>query len=233
MGHAPTAEERLAALTLAWSAVDDRRGAFADCYLVMTRRVHEAVRAGEFHDGAWVARLLDRFADYYFDAVAAHDGTDRTRVCPEVWRDALDACSDPSCHPLQTLMLGINAHINHDLALALVDVLDDWGTLDEATRELRHQDHERVNTIIEETTDEVQREVVAKWSPAAYALDLLMGPIDEWAFGELAESWRSRVWTDAMDLVVLSPDGRVQAAARIGERASGVATVIMLGRRPG
>jgi hypothetical protein len=131
------------------------------------------------------------------------------------------------------LMLGINAHINHDLAPALVDVLDDWGTLEEEQRRHRHEDHELVNTIIDETTDEVQRDVVAQWSPLAEMLDALMGPLDEWAFGTLAQSWRSQVWLDAMDLVALPPEERPLATQRIGERASGVATVIMLGRRPG
>jgi hypothetical protein len=150
-----------------------------------------------------------------------------------VWREALDACADPMCHPLQALMLGINAHINHDLALALVDVLDDWPTLDEAGRQRRREDHERVNTIIDDTTDEVQKDVVGRWSPAAEGLDLLLGPLDEWAFGALAESWRSRVWADAMDLVVLGPDQRAAAQIVIGERAACVATVILLGRHEG
>ena len=259
MGDPASAEQRLESLTQVWTASGDRRAVFSECYLVMTRRVHERVRTGAFHDGPWVTRLLDRFADYYFDAVDAHGrGNDATftvttvttvtattegleatvaevpaRGCPEVWRGALDACSDPDCHPLQALMLGINAHINHDLALALVDVLDDWDTLDGEHRLLRQEDHELVNTIIDETTDEVQREVVAQWSPLASALDLLLGPLDEWAFGTLAQSWRSQVWVDAMDLVRLAPEERSTAAERIGERASGVATVILLGRRPG
>jgi hypothetical protein len=266
MGDPASAEQRLESLTQVWSASGDRRAVFSECYLVMTRRVHERVRDGAFHDGPWVTRLLDRFADYYFDAVDAHggataltdtqltdtqftattvttvtatsDGIEATvaelpaRVCPEVWRGALDACSDPDCHPLQALMLGINAHINHDLALALVDVLDDWDTLDDERRRFRREDHELVNTIIDETTDEVQREVVAQWSPLASALDLLLGPLDEWAFGTLAQSWRSQVWVDAMDLVRLAPEERAMAAERIGERASGVATIILLGRRP-
>jgi Family of unknown function (DUF5995) len=276
MGDPASAEQRLESLTQVWSASGDRRAVFSECYLVMTRRVHERVREGAFHDGPWVTRLLDRFADYYFDAVDAYGGATQTgetqvsgtqvsgtqdtgtqftattvttvtatsdgieatvtelpaRVCPEVWRGALDACSDPDCHPLQALMLGINAHINHDLALALVDVLDDWDTLDDEQRRARQEDHELVNTIIDETTDEVQREVVAQWSPLASALDLLLGPLDEWAFGTLAQSWRSQVWVDAMDLVHLAPEERSTATARIGERASGVATVILLGRRP-
>ena len=233
MDSAPTAEARLADLARQWGDAGDRRAVFAECYLVMTRRVHENIAAGSFQDGVWVGRLLDRFATYYFDAVDSYGGALGVRVCPAVWREALDACSDPLCHPLQALMLGINAHINHDLALALVDVLDDWDTLDDEQRRFRQEDHELVNTIIDETTDEVQREVVAQWSPLASALDLLLGPLDEWAFGTLAQSWRSQVWLDAMDLVALPPEERPLATQRIGERASGVATVILLGRRPG
>lgn len=257
MGDPATAEQRLESLTQVWTASGDRRAVFSECYLVMTRRVRERVLNGAFHDGVWVTRLLDRFADYYFDAVEAYgrsgdftlttvttvttnpDSVDATvaqvpeQVCPAVWRGALDACSDPDCHPLQALMLGINAHINHDLALALVDVLDDWDALDDERRHQRHEDHELVDTIIDETTDEVQREVVAQWSPLAEMLDALMGPLDEWAFGTLAQSWRSQVWLDAMDLVALPPEERSLATQRIGERASGVATVILLGRRPG
>lgn len=231
MDSAPTAEARLADLARQWGDAGDRRAVFAECYLVMTRSVEENIRAGSFNDGVWVGRLLDRFADYYFDAVDSYGGTLGVRVCPQVWREALDACSDPLCHPLQALMLGINAHINHDLALALVDVLDDWPTLDEEARQRRRDDHELVNTIIDDTTDEVQKDVVGRWSPAAEGLDLLMGPLDEWAFGQLAESWRSRVWADAMDLVELDPSKRAEAEAAIGERASCVAAVILLGRR--
>lgn len=233
MDGAPTAEARLADLARQWGDAGDRRAVFAECYLVMTRSVEENIRADSFHDGVWVGRLLDRFATYYFDAVDSYGGVLGVRACPAVWREALEACSDPLCHPLQALMLGINAHINHDLALALVDVLDDWPTLDAEARQRRRHDHELVNTIINETTDEVQKDVVGRWSPAAEGLDLLMGRLDEWAFGQLAESWRSRVWADAMDLVVLDPSKRAEAEAVIGERASRVATVILLGRRTG
>ncbi len=230
MDGARTAEERLATLAQQWGDAGDRRAVFAECYLVMTRRVEENIRAGHFHDGIWVSRLLDRFAAYYFDAVDSYGGLIAEPVCPAVWHQALMACADPGCHPLQALMLGINAHINHDLALALVDVLDDWPALDEAAREGRRQDHELVNTIIHDTTDEVQEDVVARWSPAAERLDLLLGPLDEWAFGALAQSWRSRVWADAMELVVLEPEQRAAATVVIGERAALVANVILLGR---
>ena len=38
MRPGPNAEERLSALTEGWAEAGDRRGAFAQCYLVMTKR---------------------------------------------------------------------------------------------------------------------------------------------------------------------------------------------------
>ncbi len=221
-----TAEERLAALTTRWYAADDRRAVFADCYRVMTVRMSEGVLEGRFEDGAWVARLRDRFAEYYFDAVDAYDGAG---PCPATWRVALDACARPGCHPLEALLLGINAHINGDLALALVDVLDDWDVLEPRQRTGRRRDHERVNAIIRATTDEVQRDVVARWSAASTRLDSMFGRLDEWVFGEVVERWRTRVWLDAMALLALPAADRPAEAARIDVRARRLATLIDLG----
>jgi len=225
------AEVRLAALATEWSAAHDLRAVFADCYRVMTERMSDGVAAGTFEDGVWVARLRDRFAEYYFDALDGYAAADRDVVCPEVWRIALDACARPGCHPVEALLLGINAHINHDLALALVDVLDDWDRLDEAVRESRHRDHEQVNDIIRATTDEVQLDVVSTWSPAAARIDRLLGPVDEWVFGEVVARWRGRVWTDAMSLLAVPVAERDSAARVIDGRALRLAG--LLGLAPG
>jgi hypothetical protein len=222
-----TAEERLAALAGEWTAAADLRGVFADCYRVMTHRLTEGVAAGDFHDGAWVARLRDRFADYYFDAVDAHTGG-REAPCPAPWQVAFDACSRTTCQPMEALLLGINAHINHDLALALVDVLDDWPELGPRQRAERKEDHERVNDVIRATTDEVQREVVQPWSPATRHVDVLLGRVDEWVAGEVVERWRSQVWVDAMSLLAVAPEIRPQAADALGARAQRLATLIAL-----
>ena len=69
MTSLPSAEERLTTLAVGWAATGDKWAVFAECYGVMTRRVNESVAADVFHDARWVRRLLDRFADYYFDAV--------------------------------------------------------------------------------------------------------------------------------------------------------------------
>ncbi|MEO5609074.1 MAG: DUF5995 family protein [Ornithinibacter sp.] len=227
---AATVQDRLTTLSSGWARSGDRRAIFAQCYLIMTGRVREAIDAGEFVDGVWVTHLLDRFADYYFDALDAHASPDPPLPCPAVWVRAFDACTDSRCHPLRALLLGINAHINHDLALAIVDVLEDWADLDEATRETRRRDHEHVNSIIETTTDEVQRDVVARWAPGTAILDVVLGPLDEWVFSIVVNSFRGNVWVDAMTVMALPTDGRGATLIAIGRRADEVADLLTFGR---
>jgi hypothetical protein len=111
-----------------WEAASDRRAAFLNCYLLMTRNMPAAVAAGEFIDQGWVHALLHRFADYYFDALEAYEQGDADTSA--VWRTAHNATRDPQTHILQNMLLGINAHINYDLVLTLVDMLkSEWAQL--------------------------------------------------------------------------------------------------------
>jgi hypothetical protein len=215
---------RMQQLSRDWTDRGDRRAIFADAYGTMTSNMVEAIRQGEFGDCTWVDRLLHRFADYYFEAVDLYDsGGD----CPPVWRHALDAAVVEDLHPLQHLFLGINAHINFDLAFALADVLDDWDRLDETGRDRRHSDHDSVNLIITRTVDEVQVRVVEPLSPAMGFLDRLLGPVDEWAFSRLIADWRDDVWYDAVDLVAAeSAVRRQEVTDRISRRARRFADLI-------
>jgi hypothetical protein len=217
---------RMRQLVHDWTEQGDRRAIFADAYGTMTSNMVAAIERGEFDDCGWVDRLLHRFADYYFEAVDAYEsGGD----CPQVWRHALDGTHSQDLHPLQHLFLGINAHINYDLAFALADVLDDWSSLDAVLRNGRHTDHDAVNLVIACTVDQVQESVVEPLSPGMGILDRLLGPVDEWAFSNLIANWRDDVWHDAVDLVEAeSLDRRREVSDRIGRRAQRLADLIAL-----
>ncbi|HTP10506.1 MAG TPA: DUF5995 family protein, partial [Anaerolineae bacterium] len=104
---------RMTTLVDQWEAAHDRRAIFLGCYRLMTRNMLDAIEAGRFHDGAWVARLLERFADYYFAALERFEQDESS--APVVWKLAFDATRDEKVMTLQHLLLGVNAHINHDL----------------------------------------------------------------------------------------------------------------------
>ncbi len=61
-------------------------------------------------------RLAVTFAGYYLRARSGEGPV------PRCWRAADDVAADPDLVVVQHLLLGINAHVNHDLAQAVVDV---------------------------------------------------------------------------------------------------------------
>lgn len=187
---------RLASFELA----GDRRQIFLDCYMRMTRNMLVAIEQRRFEDPEWVASLLHHFADYYFRALDSLE----TGVgeAPAVWTHANQAASLDSTTTLQNLLLGVNAHINYDLVFALADVLEpEWQNAPDLLKEMRFRDHQMVNTIIGETVDEVQDNVVERFSPLLDVIDTVGGPFDEWVASWFISVWRDDVWRSAVELL--------------------------------
>lgn len=213
----------------AWRQAGDRRFIFLDCYRRMTGNMLTAVAAHEFHDAAWVDRLLHRFADYYFDALALYEQD--AAAAPPVWRTAFDAAHRPETMVLQNLLLGVNAHINYDLVLALVDVLqDDWPNLTPPQRQQRYADHYTVNVVIGRTIDEVQDEVLEREQPALDLLDKLMGRADEWLISRLITHWRGEVWQHAVCALESADDDACAAVYRQVAEATQTRSEAILGQ---
>jgi hypothetical protein len=195
-----------------WEQAGDHRAIFLGCYTMMTRNMLAALDAGRFHDARWVGALLEHFADYYFDALAACEAGDP--AAPAVWRGAFAAAGHPETLALQNLLLGVNAHINFDLAFAVVDMLaPEWAGLTQDERQARHEDFCQVNHIIAETVNAVQDEVLERYSPAMDQVDKLLGPLDEWAVTHLIADWRDEVWRNVLEWLA-ADDAAARAALR-------------------
>lgn len=163
------------------------------CYTTMSRNMYGAIEEKCFSDPLWVSTLLVRFSDYYFDALDLYQ-SNRPKA-PSVWRQAHDAANNPETNVLQNLLLGVNAHINYDLPLALYDCMEqEWLKLPLKKRLIRKQDHDLVNQIISSSIDDVQDSIIKPLSPTLAALDKLMGRMDEWMLSKIISSWRSSVW---------------------------------------
>lgn len=219
---------RMGELLAAWEAADDNRRIFLDCYSRMTRNMLAAVGDERFEDASWVNGLLRHFADYYFNALSYLES--EVDKAPHVWLHAERAASNPGTSSLQNLLLGVNAHINYDLVFALVDVLGpEWGSASEDVRAMRYRDHCRVNAIIGETVDEVQDEVVERFSPGMAVVDQLGGPLDEWLASWMIARWRERVWERAVELLTCSTeDERLAVRRRVESDAMERAHLLLL-----
>ena len=90
---------------------------FNHLYLDVTRAVGVRVAQGGFHDPAWMAALDVNFAGLYFQALAAQLAGG---VAPRCWRALFERRNWTALARVQCALAGVNAHINHDLPIALV-----------------------------------------------------------------------------------------------------------------
>ncbi|MFD9028964.1 DUF5995 family protein [Streptomyces parvulus] len=97
---------------------------FNRVYLAVTEAVDRHIEDGRFADPRAAIALDVRFAERFLDAV---DAADRDRRPPACWRPVFQFRRHPGVRPLQFALAGINAHIGHDLALAVVDTCRSLG----------------------------------------------------------------------------------------------------------
>ena len=207
-----------------WEELADQRSIFLRCYMMMTHNMRDAVQQDEFRDPGWVDHLVDHFAGYYFVALEAYE--QNPAAAPPVWQLAHQAARDPQVVALQNLLLGVNAHINYDLVLTLVDMLKpEWGKLTDSQQDDRYVDYCHVNEVIGCTIDAVQDQVLEPAMPVMDLIDRLCGSLDERLISSLLANWRENVWSNAVRLLETAEaltyaslvDEMEQDAIRIGE----------------
>lgn len=120
-------------------------------YLRVTESVRNSPPVG-WEDAPWLQRLDVVFATLYFDALVSwardRDATSRA------WR-ALFELRHRNVSRLQFAVAGMNAHINHDLAIAVVKVGEERNVEPErGTRQYR--DFDRVNSLLERVEGEIK-----------------------------------------------------------------------------
>jgi hypothetical protein len=108
---------RMRALDAALPA-GDGVAVFNRVYLTVTEAVDRRIDSGRFEDARAAITLDVRFAERYLTAVQAVVDERRPPAC---WRPLFQMRRHPGVRPLQFALAGINAHIGHDLALAVVD----------------------------------------------------------------------------------------------------------------
>jgi Family of unknown function (DUF5995) len=135
---------------------------FNRLYLQVTQAVLAASQNTPFEDPAFLDLLDVVFAGLYFDAEATIASG---ASCPVAWRPLTHERSAPRA-PIQFALAGMNAHINHDLPLAVVQTCRQLGVaVDDNSPQ--HADYERVNAIL--ATVETQ---IAGWFDSGLIADV-------------------------------------------------------------
>jgi len=90
---------------------------FNRLYLMVTQQVDLHPPGGAWQSPVWLDRLDVIFAGLYFGAVA---GSLSGASVPTAWSSLFEARYTTGIDRIQFALAGMNAHINHDLALALL-----------------------------------------------------------------------------------------------------------------
>lgn len=163
---------------------------FNRVYLQVTERVRDELRADGFADAEFMEHLDAVFAGMYLAAVErASAATAATRS----WRPLLQARTRRTLAPVQFALAGMNAHINHDLALAVVATCQSTGQEPTSVR----GDYERINAILASVVRPVRqsfldRVVVEAGAPLSPVADV----VSAWSI----DTARDAAWVHACAL---------------------------------
>jgi hypothetical protein len=112
-------------------------------YTQITAGILARLQDGGFSDPRFLSELDVQFARRYLDALACYPqdpaGVSRS------WRVLFDRQRDPRITRMQFAVAGVNAHVNYDLAFALVATWKETGPPDSTSPQ--HDDYETVNQV--------------------------------------------------------------------------------------
>lgn len=193
----------------------NRAGYFAALYKRMTMAVSEGIANNLFEDGPRMEQLDIAFANRYLDAYEAFQNKQK---CTSSWHGAFTGCGNTSLIMLQYILLGINTHINLDLAIASANVApgDNIHALE--------IDFHNINNIIASLVDDVQSCLEQVWHPM-HLIDRVLNEPEHGVLNFGIGIARKRAWSNAVLLAnmdkelqeehIMSVDARVQV---IGNR---------------
>ncbi len=172
-------------------------------YLRVTESVKNNPPASGWEDAQWLERLDVIFANLYFDALVAW-ARDRKQTARS-WRALFDVRGRPDIARLQFALAGMNAHINHDLAIALVQThvqTQVQAQVPPSRNTAQYRDFDRVNALLERVEGEVKTVLL---TGLIGEVDHKLGRIDDVIALWKVRKARETAWQNAEILWELRP----------------------------
>lgn len=185
---------------------NNRMGLFAYIYRRTTAEIAAEITLGSFQDNKRLETLDVEFANLYIDAYKAHKNNERVSV---VWAFAFNQVHEP-LSILQHIMLGMNAHINLDLAVSTARTMSDKEIIE------IENDFNKVNDILFQITNELQ-DRLSRVSPLLFILDWVGDNNDEKIIDFSMRMARKQSWNSANLLWSLGNDNNGVAITKIDE----------------
>ncbi|PVD51850.1 hypothetical protein DC498_12420 [Terrimonas sp.] len=171
-------------------------GYFAALYKRMTIAVDEGIKHNLFEDGSRMDRLDVVFAQRYIDAYEAYKAGGQ---CTSSWKFVFDNCSNNDLTVVQHILLGVNTHINLDLAIATAEMADKNGI------DALQNDFNKINDVIATLIDDVQECLSQVWLPMRLLDKIVSGrhvPVLNFSIDKA----RTASWSSALILAGLNTE---------------------------
>jgi hypothetical protein len=125
---------------------------FNRMYLGVTQQVEARLSQEFFSDPAFMGTLDVVFANIYFAAV---DASSQGGEVPPAWQPLFQARSVSGIYPVQFALAGMNAHINHDLPVAVVQTCAQLSTAPDQGS--LHDDYQKVDALLDQAEQSVRQ----------------------------------------------------------------------------
>jgi Family of unknown function (DUF5995) len=193
-----------------------RLGYFAALYRNVTIEVKRGIAQGRFDDGGRMERFDVVFAGRYLAALESYRRGERTSQC---WVTCFQSC--PQWRPivLQHLLLGMNAHINLDLAVAAATTAPG-----QELAALR-RDFDEINNILSAMVGGVQYRLSLIW-PWMWLLDRIGGRTQNAILNFSIEHARRAAWAAAERLAFIDPGRRDAELEELDRSAARIAQLV-------
>ncbi len=142
---------RMEAIAAALPAADGL-ACFNRMYLDVTQQVNSQLGQGFYADPAFMTQLDVTFANLYF---AAADTASTPAAVPLAWRPLAERRAVAGIEPVQYALAGMNAHINHDLPLAMVSTCTALGTAPDASPHFA--DYQKVDQLLDAAEQSIRQ----------------------------------------------------------------------------
>lgn len=209
---------------------------FSDLYHTITKSVlEEYEKGGLFHSGEFILELDIAFAQRYLDAL--HLWLTTGAEAPACWAILFDR-RQRRARQWRFAVVGVNAHVNFDLAFALLDVWEDHPDvpIDPSDRDLsagaaQRRDYLAVNSIFHQHMDSLCEDHDTPWTRwpefledgglvdtiANLGGDLVVERTRDVAWEKAVELWDHRAYEDYRDLRRASEKELDDTAERIAD----------------
>ena len=127
-------------------------------YMAVTAAVEQRIGERGFADPGWLAELDVQFARLYFEALYRQLSGKLPARC---WRALFERRNQPLVARIQFALAGINAHINHDLALAITATCQATRTSPDHDS-AQYRDYSSVNETLNGLVDMAQETLMVR-----------------------------------------------------------------------